>query len=66
MDMFFITKIPVYILFNPCAKVTQCVCARPQLLNNTKVHQNVCNGRRSNQAYAQTLSNTLLMYTKII
>jgi len=26
--MFLITKIPVYILFNPCAKVTQCACAR--------------------------------------
>ena len=23
-----ITKIPVYILFNPCEKVTQCACAR--------------------------------------
>ena len=27
-NMFLITKIPVYILFNPCAKFTQCACAR--------------------------------------
>jgi len=26
--MFLIAKIPVYILFNPCAKVTHCACAR--------------------------------------
>jgi len=28
MDMFLITKIPVYILLNPCAKVTQCACTQ--------------------------------------
>ena len=39
MDMFLITKIPVYILFNPCAKVTQCAYAR-LLLINIKVHPN--------------------------
>ena len=28
MDMFLIAKIPVYMLFNPCAKVTHCACAK--------------------------------------
>jgi len=28
MDMFLIAKIPVYILFSLCTKVTQCACAR--------------------------------------
>jgi len=32
MDMFLIAKIPVYLLFNPCANVTQCAC--DVLLNN--------------------------------
>jgi len=37
MDMFLITKIPVYIVFNPCAKVTS-ANVLDLLLINIKVH----------------------------
>ena len=73
MDMFLITKIPVYILFNPCEKVTQCACARlvaheyqgpPNLLRMRKQVW-IFNGRRNNQAYARNTKQHIVNVCKL-
>ena len=72
MDMFLITKIPMNIVFNPCANVVQCACARlvahlyqgPHNLLRMRTTVSILNGRRSYLAYARNSNNTLSMYTK--
>jgi len=76
--MFLITKILVYILFYPCAKVTQCAFARlfaykyQGLPNILRIHKQVWifNGRWSNQAYArntkQHIVNVYKMYLETL
>ena len=65
MDMFLITKIPVYLFVQFVCKVTQCACARlvpheyegqPDIL---RMRKTVCiiNRQQSNQAFAQNTNH---------
>jgi len=78
VNIFLITKIHVYILFNQCAKVTQCAFARlvahwyqgPTNLLRMRKKVWVFNGRRSKQVYdrntKQHIVNVYKMYICIL
>ena len=71
MDMFLITKIPMYIVFNPCANVVQCAWARlvahlyqgPQNLFGMHKKFEYSMDDEVTKLMLETQNNTLSMYT---
>ena len=66
MDMFLITKMPMYIVFNPCANVAECACARHVAhLYQGPQNLSILNGRRSYLAYARNTKQHIVNVYKM-